>query len=150
MSTMSTTDTPEPAAEPGACAIELSMGDLVSQVYEAAPSADRGHLLQQLLRPLGLLSAAAIAGGVFAKFRLHAGWQDLNVRADEIQHISGTQVAALVDHAQQVSAEAFDGLAAVLLDSPALAGTAAAALLLAILMKRATTGAGSQAQSQRE
>lgn len=149
MSTMPMMSTAEPAAEPGTCATELSMGDLVSQVYEAAPSADRGRLLQQLLRPLGLLSAAAIAGGVFAKFRLHAGWQDLNVRADEIQHISGTQVAALVDHAQQVSADAFEGLSAVLVASPALAGTAAAALLLAILMKSAQTSAGSPAQSRR-
>ena len=109
---------------------------LVAQVYDAAPPSDRGHMLEQLLRPLGVLSLVAIADGVFARIRFRSGWQEMNIRLEDIQNVSSSDVIALVDHAQQVSIDAVDGLARLVLASPGLSGSAAAMVLVALLLQR--------------
>lgn len=118
---------------------DLQIPDLMAQVYEAVPAVERCHLLEQLLQPLSLLSLAAVAGGVFAKIRLRCGWQQLDVRLDDLQNVRSADVAALVDYAQQVSVETVDGLAQMLSAMPLLSGSAAAALLVAMLLRRAGT-----------
>ncbi len=122
--------------EAGHTASEASVPELVGQVYEAAPPEVRGRLLEQLLRPLGALSLVAIAGGTFAKLRFRSGWQELHVRLDDAQGIQSKQVIALVDHVQQVSVETVDGLAQLLTNSPLMATSAAAAILVAVLIQR--------------
>lgn len=133
------TEVPASLASSGAAGKvpDIRIPELVAEVYEAAPAAERGHLLEQLLRPLGVLSLAAIADGIFAKIRFRSGWQDLNVRLDDIQNVRAAHVIALVDHAQQVSVETVDGLAQMLTSSPVMSGSAAAALLVTVLMQRA-------------
>ena len=123
--------------DPNRPAPERSIPELVAEVYEAAPAVERGHLLEQLLRPLGVLSLVGIAGGVFANIRFRGGWQELHIRLEDIQNVRGTQVMALVDHAQQVSVETVDGLAQMLTSSPVMSGSAAAALLVTVLVQRA-------------
>ena len=110
---------------------------LVAEVFEAAPVAERSHLLDQLLWPLGVLSLFGVAGGVFANIRFRSGWQDMHVRVEDVQRIGAAQVTALVDRAQQVSVETVDGLSHWLMASPALSGSAAAALLLSLSLQRA-------------
>ena len=46
---------------------------------------------------------------------------------------------ALVSHVQQVSTQAVDGLSSIITTSPVLAGSATAAMLLALLAKQATS-----------
>jgi len=121
------------AATPGVAAIPA----LLAEVYEAAPAVERGRLLEQLMRPLGMLSLVGIAGGIFAGIRFRSGWQEMHVRLEDIQNVHAAQVVALVDHAQQVSVESVDGLAQMLAASPALSGSAAAALLVSLLVQRA-------------
>ncbi len=123
-------------AAPDCQASDVTIAQLVAQVYEAAPAAERGHLLEQLLRPLGVLSLFAVADGVFAKIRLRSGWQALDVRLEDIESVRAGQVAALVDHVQQVSVEALDGLGRWVAASPVLAGSAAAVVLAAVLLRR--------------
>lgn len=127
---------------PAASATGATIPELVAQVYEAAPQAERGHLLEQLLRPLGVLSLVAIADGVFAKIRFRGGWPDLAVRLEDLENVRAAHVIALVDHAQQVSVETVDGLARMLVASPSLSGTAAAAVLVALLVQRARRRGG--------
>lgn len=127
---------------PAACARSESAPDvqipeLLAQVYEAAPAVERCRLLEQLLQPLGLLSLAAVAGGVFAKIRLRCGWQYLDVRLDDIQNVQAVDIVALVDHAQQVSVETVDGLAQMLVSTPLFSASATAAVLVAMLLQRA-------------
>jgi len=121
-------DLPAPAAR---------IPELVAEVFEAAPAAERLRLLEQLLRPLGVLSLFGIAGGVFANIRFRSGWQEMHLRLEDISNVHAGQVAVLVDHAQQVSVEAVDGLAQLLSDSPLMAGSAAAGLLVSLLLRRA-------------
>jgi hypothetical protein len=109
---------------------------LVSKVYESAPPELRSQLLERLIQPLGLLSLLSIAGGVFAKFRLRGNWHNLQGRIEEIKNVQASDVAALAERTQQVSAEALNGLAQILMNSPAIASSAAAATLLALLMHR--------------
>ena len=115
----------------------LSVPELVGEIYETAPLVVRKLLLEELMRALGLLSLYGIAGGIFADIRFHGGWQELNVRIEDIKAVSSAQVIALADHTQQVNFEAIDGLAQVLLASPNLAGSVAAGVLIGMLLQRA-------------
>ena len=114
-----------------------TISELVGQVYEAAPPAERSRLLEQLLPPLGVLSLVAIANGIFAKVRFRGGWPELHVRLEDAQNVQASDVITLVDHVQQISVQAVDGLAQMLASSPVLTGSAAAALLMTLLLQRA-------------
>jgi hypothetical protein len=120
----------DPASEP-------SIPALVAEVYEAAPPVERRRLLEQLLRPLALLSLFGIAGGVFANIRFRSGWPEMSIRLEDVLSVRAAQVMALVDHVQQVSMETVEGLAGTLSSSPVMAGSAAAAMLVTLLMRRA-------------
>lgn len=113
---------------------DLAIAQLVGQVYAVAPPAERGRLLEHLLKPLGVLSLVAIANGIFAKIRFRSGWPDLHVQLEDTQGVQVSDVITLVTHVQQVSLQAVDGLAGVL---ATLTGSAAAALLITLLMQRA-------------
>jgi hypothetical protein len=130
---------------PGCRVTDLSIPDLVAEVFATAPPAQRGRLLEQLLRPLGILSLFAIAGGTFARAKLRGGWHDLHLRLEDVQAVRAADVVALVDYAQQVSVEAVDGLAQVLCATPVLSGSAAAVLLVTLLVQRARTRGGEPA-----
>lgn len=115
--------------------ISGAIPDLVAQVYEAAPQEEQRALLAVLLRPLGLLSLAAIGNGIFAHLRLHGGWPEFRPPGEDLQRVRGSDIAALVHHVQQVSIETVQGLAGFLKGSPVLAGSAAAAMLVAVLVQ---------------
>jgi hypothetical protein len=128
---------PDPFAVSGARAapaFESSIPELVGRVYESAPPEARRRLIEQLLRPLGVLSLFGVAGGIFARARLRGGWVDPRIRIEDLQAVRADDVVALVDFAQQVSVEAIDGLALWLSASPAMAGSADAALLGTLLL----------------
>jgi hypothetical protein len=137
--TISTSQTPlEPSAE-------MAIPNLVAEVFEEAPIAERRNLVEALMRPLGVLSLVAIANGIFAKIRFRNAGHDLSVRLEDIQNIHTADVIALVHHAQQVSVETVDGLAQLLGSSGGMASSAAATLLIAMLVKRARSRSNSQA-----
>ena len=119
----------------------LSVADLVAEVFAAAPTDAKAHLLEPLLQPLGLMSLFGIAGGVFARARLHAGWPELHVRPEDILFVRPVDVSALVTFVQQVSTEALDRLATVLSTSAANSGSAASALLAALFVASRSGGA---------
>jgi hypothetical protein len=122
-------------------AMDTSISELVGDIYQAAPPDERGRLLEQLLRPLAILSLFDVAGGAFVKPRMRGGWQDLHIRLEDIQGIRASDVVALVDHARQVSVEAVDGLAELLPALPVTSGSAHAVLLIAALVEQARPGA---------
>lgn len=108
---------------------------LLGQVYESAPPAERSHLLEYLLRPLSLLSLAAVADGIFAEIRLRSGWTD-QIRLEDAQNVHVNDVIALVDYVQQVNIESIHAITRMLMPSPLLASSAAAALMVGVLMQR--------------
>ena len=126
----------------------VSIPQLFGEVYELAPAPLRIRLLDQLIRPLGVLALVAVANGAFARIRLRNGWQDLHIGIDDAWTIKGSDVSALVEHVQYVSIEAVDGLAEWLRSSPALAASAAAALLMAALTQRARLRRGRRASDR--
>jgi len=126
---------------------ETAIPALVAQVYESAPAEERCRLVETLLRPLGVLSLVAIANGIFAKIRFRNAGQDPGVRIDDLQNVGAADMVALVHHAQQVSVETVDGLVQQLTTSGALAGSAAAALLIGLLVQRARSRRGAQARA---
>lgn len=118
-------------------ATEVSVPHLVGKVYESAPPAERSRLLEHLVRPLGVLSLAAVANGVFAKLRFLGGWPDLHVRPEDAESIGAEDVIALVEYVQQASSEVMYGLVRILSESPALSTVAGATVLIAVLASRA-------------
>lgn len=122
--------------EPSGRRNDASIPHLVAEVYEAAPPAVRRRVLEQLVRPMGLLSLVAVADGVFAGMRLRSGWQELQIRIEDLPSVHASHVIALTDYAEQVSVEIVDGLVQALTSSPLLTGTATAALV-ALLVRRA-------------
>ena len=140
-SNMSPYDEPKtPALDRFGCEVsEISIAQLVGEVYEFAPPAERGGLLEHMLRPLGVLSLAAVANGIFASIRFRNGWPQVQVRAEDALNVETVDVITLVKHVQQVSVQAVDGLADMLASSPVMTGSAAAVLLISLLVQRAQT-----------
>ena len=113
-----------------------TIAQLVGKVYESAPPAEQSRLIEFLLRPLGVLSLVTIANGIFANIRLRNDWSDMGVRPEDAQNVQASDVISLVNHVQQVSVHAVNGLASMLAASPVMTGSAAAALLITVLMQR--------------
>jgi hypothetical protein len=61
----------------------------------------------------------------------------VNVPLEDLQNVQVGDVVTLTTRVQQVSLQALDGLTQVLSNSPALMGSAAAAVLLTVLVQRA-------------
>lgn len=116
---------------------ESNIAQLVGEVYAAAPLAERRRLLAHLIKPLGILSLMAVANGIFASIRFRSGMADINVPLEDVQNVQVGDVITLATRVQQVSLQALDGLTQVLSNSPALMGSAAAAVLLTVLVQRA-------------
>jgi hypothetical protein len=114
-----------------------SIPHLVAEVYESAPPTLRARLVEQMLRPISVLSLVVIADGVFAKMRFRGSWPDFRVRAEDLERVAGVHVHALARHAEQLGAEIVDGLAPIIAPSPLLVGCAAATLLVSLLVRRA-------------
>lgn len=117
--------------------VDGSIPVLVAQVYEAAPQEEQRALLAMLIKPLGLLSLAAIGGGIFAHLRLKGGWPEFQPAVKDLERVRTSDIVALVHHVQQVSVETVYGLATYLKTSPVLAGSATAAVLITLLLQRA-------------
>lgn len=113
----------------------LSM--LIGQVYESASPPLKARLLQRLVAPLGVLAAVAVAHGAFARIKLQIGWQDLQSLGPELQKISADDVVALADRVQLLGTDALMRLGDVIGKSPVLASSAAAALLMTLLIRSA-------------
>ncbi len=116
---------------------ESNIAQLVGEVYAAAPPAERRRLLAHLIKPLGILSLMAVANGIFASIRFRSGLADMAVPLEDVQNVQVGDVITLATRVQQVSLQALDGLTQVVSNSPALMGSAAAAVLLTVLVQRA-------------
>ncbi|MES2948448.1 MAG: hypothetical protein V4858_07895 [Pseudomonadota bacterium] len=115
---------------------EHMLAQLVGKVYEAAPVPVQTRLLEQLLRPVGVLALIVIANGVFGKICLRGGLPDTALSPDDVQTVRPGDVVALAEHVLHTSGEALNGLSHLLVSSPALAGSAAATALLSLLLQR--------------
>ncbi len=109
-------------------ASEAAIAQLVGQVYAIAPSAERRRLLAHLLKPLGVLSIAAGTNGIFANIWFRSDSPEPHVRVEDAQNVQPGDVISLVNHVQQVSFHAVDGLADMLASSLVMTGSAAAVL----------------------
>lgn len=112
------------------------LAQLIGGVYESATPIVRSRLIEQLLRPLSVLSLATLAHGIFAKIRFRNEWQQWQVTLEDAQDVQASEVLALADYVQQVSAEAVNGLAQIVAASPMMTASAAAAVLVTLLIKR--------------
>lgn len=116
--------------------LDRQVAQLVGEVFEAAPVVERRRLLEYLLPPMGVLALVAVANGVFARIRFRSDWAQNHVRLEDASQVHAADVAALVERLQQMSVDAVDGLTQLVTASPILASSAAAALLVALLVQR--------------
>ena len=127
-----TAPAPSGVAEP-----DISLPKLIGEVYEFAPPNLRARILEHLMRPLGILGLVAIANGVFVSIRLRSGLANPRVGPEEVSAIEPGDVVKLADWAQQVSGDAINGLSQLVATSPGLTKSAAAAMLVSLLMQQA-------------
>lgn len=113
------------------------MPELVAQLYCAASPPEKSRLLELLVRPLNLLPLFALADGIFARIWFRSGQDDLHIRAEDAQMVSGSDIAALVAYVQQSSAEVLDGMLQIIHVSPVMAGSAAAIMVMMVLRQKA-------------
>jgi hypothetical protein len=118
-------------------ASEARVATLVGQVYDVAPAADRRRLLEYLLPRVGVLSLAVVANGLFARILFRNESSRIRVGLEDVGQVRGNDVSALVERLQQVSTDAVYGLAHIVAASPVMASSAAAALLVTVLVQRA-------------
>ena len=112
------------------------LSELVGSVYETAPPFEKTRLIAHLMKPMGILSLVAFANGIFAGIRFRGASLDFPVGLEEVQNVHTSDVIALTIHAQQVSVQAVDGLAQILAASPTMMSSAAALLLVQILIRQ--------------
>jgi hypothetical protein len=125
-----------PSTELDRLVSDISIAQLVGQVYESAPPDERGRLLDHLLRPLGVLSLVSVANGIFARIGFRNGWPDVQVKPEDAQNVQVSDVITLVNHVQQINAQAVYGLTHMLASSPMMTRSAAAAPLMTVLLQR--------------
>ena len=106
---------------------------LLGRVYAEAPPPLKSRMLEQLLKPLGLLSLATVCNGAFTNLALTRNWA---IQPDLVQKVDSKQIMALTIYVQQVSVHAVTSLSHVLTSSPLLQGSVAASALVALLIKR--------------
>ena len=87
------------------------------------------------MRPLGILSLAGVANGIFSKIQFLSGWSNSHIRPEDAAIVRVEDVVALVDFVQQASGEVVSGLAQLVSDSPAMSATAAATLLISVIQR---------------
>lgn len=116
---------------------KISVPQLIGEVYESAPPKLRARIVEHLMRPLGLLGLMAVANGVFASIRLRSGLADPRVAPEDASAIEARDVVKLADWVQQVSSDAIVGLSQLVTASPGLTKSAAAAVLVSLLMQQA-------------
>jgi hypothetical protein len=129
--------TPMPTPSPVSAAASDPVPVLLGRVYAEAQLPLKSRLLEHLLKPLGLLSLAAVCNGAFASLALNPNWSGPRVRPELALAVDAEQVTALAGYVQQVSYQAINGLSQVLTASPVLQGSVAASTLVALLIQRA-------------
>ena len=139
---------------PDSKASEITIAQLVSEVYEAASLCERSCIIRHLLRPLGLLALVGVADGVFAKLWLRNPTQGLQIQIEDALSVGASDIVALVEFVQQVSVETIDGLSQIVATSPTMATSVAAELLVMVLMwrlqyRRYETGGNDNSSSAR-
>jgi len=116
---------------------------LVARLYASANGRLRTRLVDCLVRPLGSLGVAAVAAGAFTVVLSRRGAGGFGVAMADVAEYSKEQVAELARFVEQVSPEALQQAAGLVFENRVGVGafTASVALLLALELGRASTGA---------
>lgn len=116
---------------------------LMARLYGSANLALRTRLIACLLRPLGSLGVAAVAAGAFTVALSRRGAGGLGIAMADVAEFSMDQVAELARFVEQVSPEALQQAAGLVFENRigVSAFTASVAVLLALELRRASTGA---------
>ena len=93
-----------PPALAGCKVEEMSLPQLVGEVYKAAPATEKMRLLEFLLPTLGVMPLIVIANGLFARLRFRDGWSNYHARLDEVQQVLTSDIVSLVEQLMAVLA----------------------------------------------
>jgi hypothetical protein len=107
---------------------------LISRLYRTADLPARAGILAALIKPLGPLGLAAVASGAFAGFAQRQRGTGIEIGLDEAGRYSAAQVLELARFVEQVDADAFAQVVAMVLDGPA--GFTAFGVAIAMLVVR--------------
>lgn len=115
---------------------DITIPELVGKIYDVAPTNERCRMLEHLIKPLGALALVGVCNGIFTKIWFRSGWNNLHIQPEDAQVVQAIDVISLARYVQQANAEVIDGLASMLTTSPMIACSAAAAMLVTVLVRR--------------
>ncbi|MBV8125159.1 MAG: hypothetical protein JOY60_06825 [Burkholderiaceae bacterium] len=90
------------ASPAGRFAHEGSIFQCIARLYAEAQMDERAHIVELLLRPIGALSLIGVAGGLFAKIRFKAPWENARIAARDIELIKPEDVLELAIQAEEI------------------------------------------------
>lgn len=91
-----------------------AMPAIVTQAYEAASAGVRVRVLNRMLRTVGPLALAVVAGGAFARYVSQARWSALTVSISDAARVSSSQIYELATYVQQSNPDVARQIIAVL------------------------------------
>ncbi|MES2191240.1 MAG: hypothetical protein V4454_14025 [Pseudomonadota bacterium] len=128
--------------------IDSRVTSLVAKVYQSASGAEKCDLVRLLIRPLGVLSLAALAHGSFFSIRMRSDGYDSPLDVNDLKDIKTADILSLVSHVQQVRIETFDDLAQLLSNSSDPGNRNAAAELKGLLRHPAASSLSRESTAQ--
>ena len=105
---------PLPSSADAAPIPEAEVSAILTQAYEAAGAGVRVRVLNRMLRAVGPLALAVVAGGTFARYVSQARWSALSVSLGDAARVTSSQVYELVAYVQQSNPDVVRQIASVL------------------------------------
>ena len=121
---------------------ERAMPAIVSQAYQAASAGVRVRVLNRMLRAVGPLALAVVAGGAFARYVSQARWSALTVSLGDAARVTSSQVYELVAYVQQSNPDVVRQIALVLardVSTMTTVGATVGAILIGYLSRHPRT-----------
>ena len=123
----------------------LPVARLASRLYGAATGPLRARMLAFLLRPLSVLSLAAIGGGTFANYLFRRGSPGTWLLLEDVDRYTNEQIMDLARFVEQVNPDALQQCAYLVLEHPVGIAAFSASVAMLLLRSLASTTAAKPA-----
>jgi hypothetical protein len=122
---------------PGSQTAEMTLGNLVSLVYDSASPTEQRLLLEYLRQLVGGSAQPVRAGAKLSTGSPNSGQPGQQAELKEASQVTASEIASLVEQVQQAGHDWIGGLVCIVAGLPKLSSSAAASLLVTISVDQA-------------
>ncbi len=124
-----------------------SLATIVAATFERLNFRMRARMLGRLLASVGPLALTVVGGGAFAKYVVHARWQEIPVSIEDAARATSGQIYEIVRYVQQSNPQLYGQLLDVLARDTATI-TALGASIAALTVNRLATRGGADQKAR--